>query len=221
MKIVLFFVVWANLLAADIHIIGDSHTFVFRKFENCIVHYTPGRTMHRVGRDGLGALNFRDWGIQENDFVVLINGEIDVRAHVGKQRDLKNRDLNEILDTLANNYFSTILLNKALYENIHIIVYTVVPPSPLLPEYDHADHPAYGSIEERVAICKMLNSKLKASAETLGIGILDIYDDYADANGVLIHELSDGIVHINDDSSGPIREKLDQLVRSHLASGTQ
>lgn len=41
----------------------------------------PGRTVHRVSCDGLGPLNFGDWGIQENEFVVLVHGEIDVRAH--------------------------------------------------------------------------------------------------------------------------------------------
>lgn len=199
-------------LESAIHVIGDSHSQEFAAIDGCIIHYLGPRTMHRIGRDGLAILNFRSLGIQENDVVVLAFGEIDVRCHIGKQRDLHLRTLEETVDTLLTNYFTTILNNQSLYNNIKVVTYTVTPPIPeiLNPEYE-----SYGPIEDRVSISKMLNKKLLDFSTKAGIDTIDVYLDYADENGILIPELSDGNLHINTFCNEPIRSKLFNILLKH------
>ena len=190
-----------------VHVIGDSHSREFQGIENCFVHHTGPVTMHRVGRDGMNCVNFHSYGIKENDVVVMVFGEIDVRCHVGKQRDFAQRDLDEILNTLLFNYLNTILLNKSHYENLRVLTYTVTPPTD---QALNIHYPFYGTIEDRVSISKKLNSKLISFAGFYGIDVIDVYDDYADAEGALIPALSDQNVHISDNQY--IRKKLSALI---------
>lgn len=198
-----------SLSAGIIHVIGDSHGHELNGIESNVFHPIGAITMHRIGRDGLNILNFKTLNIQEKDTVVLCFGEIDVRCHIGKQRDVAKRDLEEIIDTLATNYFQTILLNRALYTNISIIVYTVTPPAN---GASTAEYPMYGELGDRVAIAKKLNQKIREIAASKGIKVLDVYDDYSDQNGVLKRELSDGDVHILPSCNQKIREKLLLLI---------
>jgi hypothetical protein len=195
-------------LHGALHVIGDSHSAEFSNIDGCIIHYLGPRTMHRIGRDGLAILDFKGLNIQENDVVVLAFGEIDVRCHIGKQRDYYDRDLNEIIDVLLENYFKTILMNRSLYEKIKILTYTVTPP---IPEVLNPDYESYGSIQDRVFISKLLNQKLVEKSILTGIGCIDVYDDYADERGVLIPALSDGSLHIHSSCSQNIKEKLYQI----------
>jgi hypothetical protein len=194
-----------------IHVIGDSHTEEFKGLQYCHLHHLGPITMHRVGRDGLTILNFRTLKVKEGDLVVLVFGEIDARCHIGKQRDLKGRPLDEIIDTLVRNYLLTIQYNQATYKKVSAIVYTITPPTE---QIYSSDFPFYGSLLDRVEITQKLNSKLHELAPHFNIVVLDVYEDYADANGVLIPELSDGTVHLK--ILNPIQKKLEQLVNEEL-----
>lgn len=197
-------------IVSRIHVIGDSHCRAFEGIENCVIHHIGPRTMHRIGRDRLSILDFRSLGIQENDFVILSFGEIDVRCFIGQQRDKENRDLNEIIDTLLNNYFSTIILNKLLYKNVSIVLYTIPPPSN---QMFNPNYPFWGTVQDRVMISKLLNKKLLEKSSELNIDVLDVYDDYANHDGILIPHLSDGNVHIIFNQ--PIRKKLHSIINQY------
>ena len=54
-------------------------------------------------RKKLNFINFRSYGIKDNDIVIYQFGEVDCRCHIGKQL-LLNRSLNEITLELINNY---------------------------------------------------------------------------------------------------------------------
>jgi hypothetical protein len=182
-----------------IHVFGDSHSLEFRGIRNCIQHYLGPVTMHRISRDGFEAMQ---WGINEGDVAVFAFGEIDVRCHIGRQRDLKSRDLEEIIHTLATDYVYQIVKN---FPNIIRVIYSVTPPTKII---DSLEFPSYGPIEERVENTKLLNNALKSLCQTFGIEFLDVYDDYADKNGILCIEASDDNVHIRPEFNGIIQEKL-------------
>lgn len=174
-----------------------------------IYHLGP-RTMHRIGRDGLRYLNIKQFAkVAEGDVAIFAFGEIDVRCHVAKQKEIHLRSIDEVIDTLARNYIKVIVENRDLFGNLMCIVYSVVPPT------DHSNNlefPKFGTLEERVRITQMLNHRLKFLCSASGISFLDVYEDFADENGVLRFDLSDQSVHIDSKQNQKIREKLFELI---------
>lgn len=187
-----------------IHVIGDSHCREFIGIENTISHHIGPITMHRIGRDGF---DFRAFQVSENDIVILSFGEIDVRCHLGKQRDLKNREIEEVIDALLHQYFQTVVQCRSFYQNLEVILYTVTPPTD---QIDNPLFPKYGSLQDRIYLSKLLNQKLEKMCSSHGLKLLDVYDDYADATGAFNVFLSDGNVHIAENSA--IKKRLFALV---------
>lgn len=190
---------------AQIYVFGDSHVRAFNGIEQCVTHEVGPVLMHRVGRDGTGVLDIRGRGVEEGSTVIYAFGEIDVRCHIGKQRDHKNREVDEILEALAKNYLGTVLENRSRYHRLETIIYSIVPPTDII---NNPEFPIYGSIEDRVVITQRLNEILRRLCDENGIKFLDVYHDYADQEGTLRVELSDGNVHISAECNGAIREKL-------------
>jgi hypothetical protein len=207
----LFFI---HLQAAlpQIHVIGDSHSLEFSKIPECMVHWIGPITMHRIGRDGLNALNLKQFNVQESQAVVFAFGEIDVRCHIGKQRDQKGRPLEEIIHHLAINYIHTILKNRQQYKQLTCIVYSVTPPTN---QGYNPQFPYYGSLQDRIHLSSLLNAKLALLCQLTGILFLDVYEDYADQNGTLLSHLSDGSVHIHPLYFHPIQRKLNQIFETN------
>lgn len=219
-----------------IHVFGDSHaSFCFsnqkilQEFERSsfrhthenktyeipfIIHWLGPRTMHRIGRDGLSGFNIFHYGVTEEDIAVFIFGEIDVRVHIGKQKDHMKRDLDEVIKTLTSNYIHTIIDNKNLFNNVTFIIMSVMPPAPNHVS-DSKEYPVYGDVQDRVLIAKKINTQLEALAFKNGFLFLDIYPLYADAQGILREELSDGGVHAAMNSNSLVKNALFKLTEEH------
>lgn len=195
-----------------VHVIGDSHSSEFSKIPGCVIHWLGPITMHRVGRDGLSFVNLRNLGVLEGQAVVFSFGEIDARCHIGKQCDLNNRNLDEVIDTLATKYIQTILQNRQLYTRLTCIVYSVTPPTNIAynPQF-----PYYGTLAERVMISRKLNMKLAILCQQFGLSFLNVYNEYANPDGTLKTIYSDGCVHIHPNYNVPIVQKLRQILRTH------
>lgn len=203
-----------------IHVIGDSHTKEFAQVQGCIIHWIGPVTMHRIGRDGISFLNLKNLGIQENQIAIFSFGEIDVRCHIGKQCDHYNRSLDEIIETLVQNYIQTVLLNRQLYHNLTCIIYSVTPPTGPDSQTFNYLYPHYGSLEDRINISKKLNTRLSSACKDTGVPFLNVYDDYALDDGSLNPALSDGNVHINDSLNIPIVQKLAQILEEWQTSSS-
>ncbi len=236
--ILAFIIVLSNgsLFSRTIHIFGDSHaSFCFRqdsllknfeKFDLSVaindkqlilpfsVNWLGPITMHRVGRDGIKFLNAKKRGAQEHDIALFVFGEIDVRCHIGKQRDEKQRDENEIINTLAFNYINTLKANQKLFDDLTVIVCCVTPPVDGIDRMN-PDYPFYGSLADRVEITKSLNKKLQKLCRENNFLFLDFYDLYADYKGALNLKFADRSVHIDYIYNMPIKKKLIELI-AHL-----
>lgn len=188
-----------------IHIFGDSHSREFKHINKCVVHHLGPYTMYRMGRDGLSFLNIKDYGVRDNDAVVFAFGEIDVRCHIGKQGFLQNRDIETIIEELASNYIQTILDNKAQFENLICLIYSVTPPTDIR---NNPSFPIYGPIDQRIFITKKLNENLEQKCKEYDLYFIDVYEDYSDSRGILRVELSDGDVHIHPLQYKYIEEEL-------------
>jgi hypothetical protein len=205
--------VQANNTLPIIHVIGDSHSREFSQIPGCVIQWIESVTMHRVGRDGFSAIYLPAFGVKEEEVAVFTFGEIDARCHIGRQRDLFNQNVDDVIETLAIKYLNTILQNRLLYNKVTCIVYSVTPPT-----YRggcNLELPFYGSIEDRIMITKKLNARLADLCAQVGILFLDVYNDYAGPDGTLNTALSDGSVHINAACSQFIQAKLYQLIMNN------
>ena len=210
-----------------IHTFGDSHSwfaftngasslaqessfaYTFKKNNVAIdsqifTHWLGPVTMHRIGRDG-----FSSGHVIENDIVVFVFGEIDVRCHIGKQRDEHARTLDEIITTLCTNYIKAINNFKCSFKKITCFVCQVMPPTNAC---YNPSFPFYGSLEDRAFITKTLNKKLQATCIENDLLFLDCFDPFTSKDGTLITELSDNCVHIRPIANSPVKEKLFDVI---------
>ncbi len=234
--IVILCVLFINLTSYSfsIHVFGDSHAsacfsntqtgliatetsdFFYKKnllsltIPFTITNLTP-RTMFRVGRDGINGLSVKDYGVQDGDVVVFLFGEVDVRCHIGKQRDVYGRELNVIIDELAQSYIKTMIENRQRFSSLRMVIVSVIPPSD---QHYNPQFPSYGTLQDRVAITRHLNRVLQFYAFKNDILFLDIYSYFAQHDGSLNVMLSDGTVHIHQLHNKIIREKLIELIYS-------
>jgi hypothetical protein len=225
-----------SLVPTCIHVFGDSHaSFFFSNERTAIprneqsyfdydtttqskkiefrINWFGSKTMHSVARDGLNALDIKNFGVQEEDVAVFVFGEIDARCHVGKQRDNKHRDLDEIIETLARNFMKTIQLNKSPFNNLHIVIVSIMPPTN---NAFNESYPYHGTLEDRVLITQALNARLCALCIEYQFDFLDLYTHYANNQGFLDNDLSDGVVHVNQHTNDAIKKQLiDLLAQRH------
>ncbi len=174
---------------------------------NSVNHSVNSMTMHRVGRDGLEAVNCRASGVKDGDAVFFVFGEIDCRCHIEKQI-ASGREYGDVLKQLVESYLTTITTNCKEFFTIYPVVVSVVPPvsyadflSANPPLSDDHGFPFVGSNERRVKITKDLNEALKIGCKSRGYHFLDIHDHYARSeDGTLKFELSDRICHVKDNS---------------------
>ena len=198
-----------------IHIFGDSHAnFNFKNIMYiCNNHYQNSITMYKVGRDGLNYINFNNYNIKDGDTIIYQFGEIDCRCHIGKQIKL-NRQLTEIIKELVLNYIKSIISNKS-NRNLKIIICCVPPPinqekyEKIHGKITH-EFPFIGSNPERILYTKEINKELENQCKSYNLYFLNYYSDYEDQDGNLKYELSDTIVHINNNEK--ILEKLCKLI---------
>lgn len=196
-----------------VHVFGDSHAhFCFKNIPSIEIHSVlwpeVGMTMHKIGRDGLRALDISS--CNSNIFLFLY-GEIDCRFRIHQQ--LCSRTLEDVINDLTNRYFETLLLNYR--SGLSFYVVSVIPPSYFFVPNDvknviYKDGFVFfqsnkatqmsGTNEERSYYTSQLNNALKEKSKQYGYGYLDIYELYKDANGMLPVILTDDMCHINNTS---------------------
>lgn len=194
----------------DVYVFGDSHAdFLFSGIARCRVYSMGPMTMHRVGRDGLDAVDVVRYEVPDNTHVVLVFGEIDLRSHVLRQRDERGRDLDEIIETLCTRYMQTAFLNKLRLRGGKLVVLSVVPPT-VSPE--NPDFPFIGPIGDRIGATKLVNTRLAELCALNDIVYLDMHKYFCSRNGLLLRSISDGIVHVRREYSDIVEYELERCL---------
>ena len=199
-----------------IHLYGDSHAdYSFRNLSLPHVnHFEPSITMFRIGRDNK-IINFNIHEINPNDIIVLVYGEIDCRCHIQRQIDL-GRNEDDVIFELVNQYFETIK-NNIITKPLQVVVVGIIPPTQKL-EYEiiHGpithEFPFLGTDKERARYTQKMNTLLEQMSHQDGYTYFNPYLYYTREDGTLKHELSDKIVHIQQNSI--ILEKFITLIQS-------
>jgi hypothetical protein len=209
-------------LTQRIFVIGDSHSMEFEGIPNCILKFLGSVTMHRIGRD---RLNFDDLSkfmfapkmpcLRDDDAVVFAFGQIDVTHHIFKQIETKHRDLDEVIRSLVLSYLNAIYFALIQHPRVLKIVFSITPATD---RKMNPQNPYWGTLEDRIKATRALNRLLQLSCPLFGIEFLDVHDDYADENGVLRLELSDGGGHIAASSNQVIQEKLFAVLEKHRST---
>jgi hypothetical protein len=181
----------------QIHTIGDSHC---RFALYGIIQYHIGPVLcYSFGKEKLARCDIRNFNINNSDTIIFSLGEIDCRCHV-KKHITDTVSFQHIIDNIVNNYFDAIELNITISQiNFkNICVYNIVPPIQKYNTFEDPQYPYVGSDEERQQYAVYFNQKLKEKCIEKGYVFFDIYNKYADENGFLRKDLSDGYVHINN-----------------------
>jgi hypothetical protein len=173
----------------DLFVFGDSHAeFCFGGIARAKVHWLENTTMHKTGRDGITVLNLFQAGVPDGATVLFCFGEIDVRAHIGRQRDEKGRDVDEIIDVLVTRHVACLRENLAHYRCARVILASVMPPTSKV-------RPFHGTHADRIAIAGRLNARLAAAAVQEGFAFFDLNRLFRDQDGGLDERFRDGTVH--------------------------
>jgi hypothetical protein len=182
-----------------IYTIGDSHSdFSFRNIIEDRHNIAP-MTMHKVRRDKINFYDIfksRNVDISYNSFVIFCFGEIDIRCHIFNQIQLNDLTEDEIINSLIIDYVNHIKSQKIFFEKIGIL--SITPPSKKNRNIENINFPFLGLDEDRSRYTIKANSILKELCKENDINFIDIYQYYADENGMLINHMSDGSVHIGN-----------------------
>jgi len=183
-----------------VYVYGDSHAnFSFKNLNVNHINYNQHSiTMHRIGRDNK-IINFDNREHDNNSIICLVYGEIDCRCQIIKQLYL-GRNEDEIINTLIDEYFTTIKNNVKQYKKI--IIVGIIPPTSDK-EFDNQNpkHPFVGSDEDRVRITYKMNKLLEEYCnKNINFIYFNPYSFYTKDNGTFKFEYSDTTVHLGDNT---------------------
>lgn len=183
-------------IPSALNLYGDSHALLL--FKGLQVEHRNlfefSKTMFRVGRDQQ-IMNFRKSHNDSERIFCLVYGEVDVRAHIGKQVNYGRHHM-QVCKELVEAYMRAIKTNIVQYKAIIIVA---VPPP-----VDSADHkhlhntplPFIGTNSDRVIYTNDMNTMLNAACQENGYHFFDPFTFYKREDGMLNYSVSDGCIHI-------------------------
>lgn len=179
-------------------------------------------TMHVIGKSSLEVLNFKNFGVQNGEIVLLHFGGIDAyHGHIERQY-MVGRDLNEIVETLAQDFIETIITNQKNYDQLKIVIMAVLPPCILAHNKNaFTKHITNMSYEYFVALAnRTLNNVLANHCKINNFLFFNVNSLFEDARGILRHELSDGEHHVKPRFNYIIKQNLIKLIVDNEAHTT-
>lgn len=179
-----------------IHILGDSHFGTLHGYAGPDLSDIVSYYNHSPMSMYLASQQEDFPAVPKNGLWILCFGEIDVRCCIYNQIHEKNREEDEVINTLVDSFVKKIL---SIYPEIAIM--SVVPPVKFYSgnynsEANNSAYPFVGPDEDRARYTKKINIKLQEKCVENNLVYINVYDYYRDDDGFLIKELSDGGVHI-------------------------
>jgi len=201
-----------------IHVIGDSHSWAFKRNRQFIIHNIgPATAFNLANKNSSVRSNeklFREISRinKGRDIVVMVFGEIDCRVHIYNQFK-KNGEaipISGIIDQTISSYGSVL---KQLHDmGINFCVYGVLPASREIlryPPYATARmrkvdleefkgrYPYLADLGTRSLINREFNERLKAYCTNNSYKYIDIYAQVADGGGIIRDEYAADEIHVN------------------------
>lgn len=167
-----------------IYTVGDSHAWhAWLNIPGVKTNTVGPMLMHTFGKQNADVVR----NFPKDVIVCFCWGEIDCRCHVHK-----HQPWTETVDRLAKAYLDTIRQTAQGFKDVWI--FNIVPPPRKGTIVESEGFPLVGTDEERLAYARRLNDRLRESE----FPFIDVYDQYADKDGFMRMEMSDGNVHVKD-----------------------
>jgi hypothetical protein len=181
-----------------IHCIGDSHSAVFSGKEEMQPIWpipsndiSPYFRSYRIGAATAYQLANKIPIIdsiinsrvnKDVDKVLFCFGEVDIRAHLKKQMEVKNEPITSIVRECVDRYFDVI----QHYKNMGIDMLVWGPIASWHDSKKYTGGPSFGTNIERNNITKEFNDYLKELCSKNNIGFVSIFYDMVNSNNETI-----------------------------------
>jgi hypothetical protein len=220
-----------------IHCIGDSHTSFFtgrneiqaeypaivKSIVSKIFTYRLGaplaytlcekNTKYRSNEklfEILGTLN------PQEDAILLCFGEIDCRAHLIKQAQIRDIGIGEIIEECVRRYLEVILKIKALGFNVG--VWNAIPTAMGF-EDETLEYPYFGTYLERNKTAFGFNEKLKEYAAIHGFQYYGVFDKIINSNWETDDKYYFDKIHLNSGILPYVLKAIRKANKRHRISG--
>ena len=206
-----------------IHCIGDSHSAVFSGIDR-MVPVWPERSQDTLS-------NFRSYRIgaataykledkipmlndiivnninQQSDRILFCFGEVDIRAHLIKQSELRQVAVEELVNECVDRYFRVVLYYRELG-------YKTTAWGPIASWHDSKPYmggPSFGTCLERNKATEMFNKRLEVRCNQYSVDFVTIFYKMIDDDGITIPSYLDDWegchIHLNQTSMPLILEQ--------------
>jgi hypothetical protein len=190
----------------NIHCIGNSHlnTFSYTSgFTNFQFSNNPIFRFHWLGP--VIAYNYYEHYLQktkeylktinkENDYVIIVVGEVDCRLHLPKQADEQHKSddtiVKECIDRLSRVF-------NELKQEYKLIIFGTHPTTPEQHNMSNIDRPIYGDMKRRNNICVLWNNYLQQYSKDNNISYISIYEYLVDEHNNTKTEYFFDYCHLN------------------------
>lgn len=117
--------------------------------------------------------------VSAGERVLLCFGEIDCRAHLIRQSEIRSVPVAELAAECVARYFQVVREVRALKYNV--MIWNVIPPT--ITTCLDCEFPVAGTFDERMAVTRVFNSFLLSHCEQEGIPFISIFDAILGASG--------------------------------------
>jgi hypothetical protein len=201
-----------------IHVIGDSHSWAFKRNRPFIIHNIgPATAYNLVNKNSTVRSNEKLFDIIgkidiKRDLVILVFGEIDSRVHFYNQHKKSGEkvSIDELMDKTISNYGE--VLGQLDRMGVNFLVYGILPAPRNIMRYPayatekmkeglfnefQSNYPYLAPADARSRMNKQFNEKLKRYCQDSGYGYIDIYPVVADADGFIADGYAADEIHVN------------------------
>ena len=173
-----------------IHCIGDSHVSLFSGLDAVGRNYDalpffktywmgPLTAYKAIERKEIMDTLLRE-DVKAGDKVLLCFGEIDCRAHLVKQAELRKEPLEKVVRQCVENYFELFLALKGL--GYDVMAWNAPPPS--MEDIEFGEYSTYGSYSQRLEATWTFNRILKELCGGNDIPFISIFEKLVGPDGL-------------------------------------
>lgn len=170
------------VLKKRIHVVGDSHTRIFRRSPYFLVHHLGPATIFNLLKANSTTRSREKFlevvdSMRPQDQIVMVFGEVDCRIHVYLQHKRSDppREISDIIDQTLKRYEQ--VLDLLQQSHIHPIITSICPA---VKQGNVYGYPEYASREERAKINEEFNGKLSEICMQRSLLYLDLYSQVVD-----------------------------------------
>jgi len=181
-----------------IHTFGDSHAqFGFNCIANVFTHNIGPKLAYSFGKHKLDVLNLKNFAeICEGDVVIFAFGEIDCRCQIKKR--CVDDNYQSVINSIVETYAASIDANVRQFASLKTCILSITPAVRKNENAENAEYPFLGTDDERKAYVAYFNQALSKICLQHNYTFIDVHNAYADSEGFLQKDLSDGNVHIQN-----------------------